>query len=82
MTARLTVEEKLNRLRRVRDEGDIDKIRETAVQNLSDTTNLVVAVMSRRMVPAFRALHITFAWPETSVNWPRDALRVANFWGE
>ena len=43
MAPRVSIDERLHRLREIRDQGDVEKIREVALKNLGDSCNLVVA---------------------------------------
>lgn len=47
MAPRISIDERLQRLREIRDQGDVDKIREAALKYLSDSCNLVVAEAAR-----------------------------------
>ena len=43
MPARTSIDERLSLLREIRDQGDVDRIREAATKYLADSCNLVVA---------------------------------------
>lgn len=43
MPGRVSIDELLRRLRQIRDDGDLAKIRESVIKSLSDSSNLVVA---------------------------------------
>ena len=67
MPPRPTIDEKLRLLREVRTEGDLTKIRETAVKYLADKTNLIIAEAAK-LIGEFE---LTGLEPELLAAWNR-----------
>ena len=67
MPPRPTVDERLRLLREVRSDGDLTKIRETAIKYLADKTNLIIAVAAR-LIGEFE---LTGLEPELLAAWTR-----------